>query len=434
MSVCSANIAFANMHTTLQCIIAKFDRRVIYTLPKDQFFNYNWKYLISVVFRKKYNLSKKKLMMTYHVLCKNKYIYTGSFHTVLRCVDGTIMSTGLNEYGELGHGDTNDRHTFEKVKGIKNVIDVVCGFKFTIVRLANGKFLSCGRNEYGQLGHGDKKNRSVFEEIKNVPHNVVDITCGDSHVILRCSDGKLWGCGEGISAQFGDRCENKLVFTELKCLSRYVVDVICNHNSTVVKYKDGTLATNLHYVNREHDNNEGLCNFSEIKGIPKDIKKIYLGSHFTIVECEDGKFMSCGLDSPLRNTGINIETKEFNVMHDIPKNVTNIVCEIDYIIMSCNDGTVYHCGLTMYGSKNVMLRHSYYYNKITNIPKKHVVEIANCGMFTSFIRFNDGTIMCYGLSVNGQLGVGNPITSSDNYRITKFKKIKGVSKKKFRLY
>ena len=77
------------------------------------------------------------------------------------------MSCGYNEHGQLGHGDTLVRTTFEEIKGIpRNISEVVCGIANTFIRLTCGKILSCGYNVNGQLGHGDKINKSRFEEIE----------------------------------------------------------------------------------------------------------------------------------------------------------------------------------------------------------------------------------------------------------------------------
>ncbi|AYV82699.1 MAG: chromosome condensation regulator [Hyperionvirus sp.] len=86
--------------------------------------------------------------------------------TIIRLTDGTLMATGSNGSGQLGLGDDRDRNMFEEIKGIpKNIAKVISGFTHTIIQTTNGTLMSCGSNEYGQLGLGDYRDRNVFEKI-----------------------------------------------------------------------------------------------------------------------------------------------------------------------------------------------------------------------------------------------------------------------------
>src|SRR5205814_1926245 len=82
-----------------------------------------------------------------------------------------------------------------RVEYAKKIMEVVCGCYHTIIRLTDGTLMSCGNNEYGQLGQGDTKNRTKFEEIKNMPKNIMEIVCGTYHTIVRLTDGTIISCG-----------------------------------------------------------------------------------------------------------------------------------------------------------------------------------------------------------------------------------------------
>ena len=59
---------------------------------------------------------------------KHKNIACGSFHTIIQKADGALMSTGLNEQGQLGLGVWNNINTFTEVPNIpKDIIAVACG-------------------------------------------------------------------------------------------------------------------------------------------------------------------------------------------------------------------------------------------------------------------------------------------------------------------
>ena len=128
----------------------------------------------------------------------------GIHHTIILLTDGRILSCGFNRYGQLGHGDTVDRTRFEEVKGIPvAVYEVVCGGHCTIIRLINGNIMSCGWNNYGQLGHGDTKDKTMFEEIKYIPKNIAEISCDEGHSMIRLTDGRLMSCGNNCYGQLG---------------------------------------------------------------------------------------------------------------------------------------------------------------------------------------------------------------------------------------
>ena len=118
--------------------------------------------------------------------------------------DGRILNCGYNGYGQLGHGDTANKTRFEQVNGIPAAIyEVGCGDYYTMIRFRNGNVMSCGFNSSGQLGHGDTANKTVFEEIKAIPKNISEMSCGDRHMMIRLTDGKLMSCGYNYFGHLG---------------------------------------------------------------------------------------------------------------------------------------------------------------------------------------------------------------------------------------
>ena len=119
------------------------------------------------------------------------------------------MSRGHNKHGQLGQGDTKDKLQFEEIKGLpRNIAEVVCGYKHTFILCSDGKLLSCGNNINGQLGHGDTKNRSTFEYVRGIPANISEIACNDN-TFIRLTNGRILSCGL-------DNGKNKLFFGDIK--------------------------------------------------------------------------------------------------------------------------------------------------------------------------------------------------------------------------
>eukprot|EP00111_Clytia_hemisphaerica_P024307 TCONS_00071687-protein len=65
-----------------------------------------------------------------------------------------VWTFGKNSYGQLGHGDVEDRFvpTLVEKLGCKGIIKVAAGSYHTLLLSSQGKVYSCGDNAFGQLG------------------------------------------------------------------------------------------------------------------------------------------------------------------------------------------------------------------------------------------------------------------------------------------
>ena len=95
----------------------------------------------------------------------------GRSHSILVDSEGFVWVTGSNKYGQLGTGDTLGRAS--PVKTIfhnqKQQSIYFCGANHTVYIDTEGNMFTTGKNKHGQLGLGDTTDRHSRERIKTIP-------------------------------------------------------------------------------------------------------------------------------------------------------------------------------------------------------------------------------------------------------------------------
>ncbi len=84
-------------------------------------------------------------------------VAAGPFHTIAVRTDGTVLTWGDNDKGQLGSGTVdavNVRREATVVRGVSGAVAAAAGEKFALVLLGDGSVMSWGDNSEGQLGLG----------------------------------------------------------------------------------------------------------------------------------------------------------------------------------------------------------------------------------------------------------------------------------------
>lgn len=144
-----------------------------------------------------------------------KQIATAEGCSLALSTDGTVWSWGDNQNGRLGDGTTNNRYYPSKVlKADGSVLDhiesISVGYYFCAAVDEQGAVWTWGRNDYGQLGHGDTEDSyyadPVYEEGKvGRLYGVTAISCGRNYILMsRGADGSILASGYNQYGQFGN--------------------------------------------------------------------------------------------------------------------------------------------------------------------------------------------------------------------------------------
>lgn len=117
------------------------------------------------------------------------------FFVALRS-DGTMWTTGRNEYGQLGLGDTTDRNVLTQIGSDSNWSKIFAGDSVFMAIKSNGTLWATGLNIEGQLAVGDNTDRSVLTQVGSDTNWDMVSSAGGYTMAIK-TNGTLWAAGGG---------------------------------------------------------------------------------------------------------------------------------------------------------------------------------------------------------------------------------------------
>ncbi|MBI3353752.1 MAG: Ig-like domain-containing protein [Nitrospirae bacterium] len=338
-------------------------------------------------------------------------LVTGAGHTCARLANGMVKCWGLNEFGQLGLGDINNRGDAAGEMG-NNLPAVELGANLTAVELAAGGLHTCavldngtvkcwGNNDNGQLGLGDTNNRGdgANEMGDNLPavdfgvrRTAVELAAGGLYTCVRLDNGavKCWGrndygqLGLGDTNNRGDGAnemgDNLSAVnlgsgrTALKLVASYYHACALLNNDTVKCWG----YNNYGQLGLGDINNRG----DEANEMGDNLSAVNLGTGRTAVELAIGMLHTCALldNGTVKCWGYN----NFGQLGLVDiNNRGDEANEMGDNLSAVNLGT----GRT-------------------------AVELAVGSLHTCALLDN-GTVKCWGYNAEGQLGIGDKINRGD---------------------
>lgn len=183
-------------------------------------------------------------------------ISTGASSSLALCSDGTVASWGSNFYGELGGvpaGFYKSPVALDRsgVLAGKTVVAIDAGAFHGLALCSDGTFVSWGYNQSGQLGNNSTTNSWVPVAVNRSGvlsgKTVVDISASASHNLVACSDGTLAAWGFNGNGQVGDNTvTDRLVPVAVNrsgfLAGKTVTKISTGLYHSIAQCNDGTLA------------------------------------------------------------------------------------------------------------------------------------------------------------------------------------------------
>uniref|UniRef100_A0A803LKA7 Uncharacterized protein n=1 Tax=Chenopodium quinoa TaxID=63459 RepID=A0A803LKA7_CHEQI len=147
----------------------------------------------------------------------------GRSHTVVMADDGQSFAFGWNKHGQLGTGSLRNEIESSPIRcQVSEVKAVACGGEFTawLSSTEGATILTAGLPQYGQLGHGtdneyNTKDSSVRLAYEAQPRpkaiasfsgeTIVKVACGTNHSVAVDSNGYVYTWGYGGYGRLGHR-------------------------------------------------------------------------------------------------------------------------------------------------------------------------------------------------------------------------------------
>ena len=127
-----------------------------------------------------------------------KKAYCGYYASAIITNDNSLFVTGYNGNGQLGLGDTNDRHSFTDT-GLE-ALTWSCGGYHSLIVKPDYTVWGTGDNDQGELGVGDNTDKSSFTASNTTAK---DVKSGGNHTMIIKNDGTIWGAGYNAYGQLG---------------------------------------------------------------------------------------------------------------------------------------------------------------------------------------------------------------------------------------
>lgn len=222
----------------------------------------------------------------------------GEKHGVALKGDGTLLTWGGNDYGQLAEStSTTQRTSATAISGVNDVSAIAAGDHFSLAMKQDGTIVSWGRNNSGQLGNNSTTNSSSPVSVSSIA-TATAIAAGGLHALALLDDGTVVAWGNNTWGQLGDGTSgpfsHKLTPVEVAGLSD-IVAIGAGASFSLALKDDGTVwAWGGNSQGELADGTTGdRASAAQISGLA-DIVKIAVGGNHALAMTSNGTVYAWG--------------------------------------------------------------------------------------------------------------------------------------------
>ncbi|KAL0478844.1 hypothetical protein AKO1_008246 [Acrasis kona] len=319
-----------------------------------------------------------------------------------------VCSSGENDHGQCGHGDTDRLVQSKQINTTFTPKLVSSGFNHTCIITEDNEIYCCGANESGQLGLGDYVDRNTLCKVDyNIPRNKrFDVASCNNHTILLTSDGELHTCGENAYGQLCYTTEDTKSNVFARVPGFYnIVSATCGGNHTLFLTDSGEVFGSGHNCFGQLGSGQQLNQTTPLKhAIDKKIIRMSTGFAHLIITTEDGKLYGSGLNHVVLNVGtITHYSSQVNTSHRPVSHLSD-------------NNELYGSGSNEYGQLGLPSNVEFYRSMVRiTLPTDAIIKNVFCHLSNSTaIMTNQNDIYMTGKNDEGQLGIGTT-TDHDSF-------------------
>ncbi|XP_071401090.1 probable E3 ubiquitin-protein ligase HERC3 [Centroberyx affinis] len=270
-------------------------------------------------------------------------------------VSGSVCGWGKNDCGQLGLGDTKDRHTPTPVHclNMKKTAYISCGKDHTAILTKDGTVFTFGSGQYGQLGHNsfrDELRPRLVAELWGA--KVTKVACGRHHTLALTDSKRVYSFGCGEQGQLGRGAGSHQSVPLPVQLAQETTDghkigniyaggncsfAMCSFNEEVHEGSNSGSMDNVtqqsldNVIDNVIDKWVSKCNSKSWKKIQKEIKKM-----FSSASCVNKSFLERSSDKHFQTSptysGLNLSVAR-RAFRKLVKN-DRVLAEVEAVVMN----------------------------------------------------------------------------------------------------
>jgi alpha-tubulin suppressor-like RCC1 family protein len=129
-------------------------------------------------------------------------VSSADHHAIALRVDGTVITWGENDSGQIGVGQAQATFAPTLVPGLNNMVSVAAGPTFSLALRGDGVVFAWGDNSAGQLGVGDQMKRYAPAQVTGLS-GIRTIAAGENHALAVDMNGRAYAWGLNGFGQLG---------------------------------------------------------------------------------------------------------------------------------------------------------------------------------------------------------------------------------------